>query len=151
MIAKKTTMIGPKKLATRAVPFRWTKNRVTRMRIVSAWTRLRSLKNGVTRSRPSSAESTEIAGVMIASPENSAAPATPRKNTKLERRPSARCASAIRDSVPPSPLLSARIRNSTYFAVTVKNSAQSKSEIVPITASSPSPRFFEWASDSRSA
>ena len=42
-------------------------------------------------------------------------------------------ASAIRDSVPPSPLLSARIKNSTYFAVTVKNRAQTSSETVPIT------------------
>ncbi len=76
-------------------------------------------------SRPSSADSTEIAGVMMASPENSAAPATPRKNTVAVRWPSACWASAISDSMPPSPLLSARIRNRTYLAVTVKNSAQS--------------------------
>ena len=88
---------------------------------------------------------------MIASPENSAAPATPRKNTGSERRPSACCAKAMRDSVPPSPLLSARIRNSTYFAVTVNTSAQSSSDTVPITASSESPCDFECARDSRKA
>ena len=88
---------------------------------------------------------------MIASPENSAAPATPRKKTTAERRTSACCASAMSESVPPSPRLSARIRNRTYFAVTVKNSAQIKSETVPMTASSVSPCAFEWASDSRSA
>ena len=88
---------------------------------------------------------------MIASPENSAAPATPRKKTVRTRRHSAFCASAISDSVPPSPLLSARIRNSTYLAVTVKNSAQSSSETVPMTSSAVVPAALVWASDSRNA
>ena len=49
-------------------------------------------------------------------------------------RPSARCASAIRVSVPPSPLLSARSRISTYFSVTMMISAQKISERTPSTA-----------------
>ena len=92
-----------------------------------------------------------MAGVMIASPENRAAPATPRKNTRAEEPFKTCCARAIRDSVPPSPLLSARIRNRMYLAVTVKNSAHSSRETVPITASSVRPAALEWASDSRSA
>ncbi len=75
-----------------------------------------------------------MAGVMMASPENSAAPTTPSRNTAPPRRPSACCASAISDSVPPSPLLSARIRKRTYFAVTVISSAQISSEMMPITS-----------------
>ena len=42
--------------------------------------------------------------------------------------PSARCASAISDSVPPSPLLSARRTSSTYLSVTMMISAQRISE-----------------------
>ena len=49
-------------------------------------------------------------------------------------RPSARCASAIRVSVPPSPLLSARSRSSTYFSVTMMMSAQKISDSTPSTA-----------------
>ena len=55
------------------------------------------------------------------------------KEIGAARRPKADCASAISESVPPSPLLSARIRNSTYLAVTMKNKAQSSSETVPVT------------------
>ena len=40
---------------------------------------------------------------------------TPSRNTSVVRRPSARVASAVSDSVPPSPLLSARSRMSTYL------------------------------------
>ena len=47
------------------------------------------------------------------------------------RRPSARCASAISESTPPSPLLSARIRKRTYLTVTTMISAHSASEITP--------------------
>ena len=68
--------------------------------------------------RPSSAERTEIAGVMMASPENRAAPATPSRKAIALRWPSARWASAFSDRMPPSPLLSACMRNRTYLAVT---------------------------------
>ena len=47
------------------------------------------------------------------------------------RRPSARWARAISDSTPPSPLLSARIRNSTYLTVTTRISAHSASDTTP--------------------
>ena len=80
---------------------------------------------------PSSADSTEIAGVMIASPENSAEPATPSRKTIVVRLPSALWASAFSDRMPPSPLLSACIRNSTYFAVTTISSAQMISDTTP--------------------
>ena len=72
----------------------------------------------MTSFRPSTADSTEIAGVMKESPRNIAAPIMPSTNTNVVRRPSARVASAVSDSVPPSPLLSARSRISTYLSVT---------------------------------
>jgi hypothetical protein len=42
-------------------------------------------------------------------------------------------------SVPPSPLLSARIRKTTYLMVTMRISAQVISETTPRTAISPPP------------
>ena len=50
------------------------------------------------------------------------------------RRPSALCARAISDSTPPSPLLSARMTNSTYFTVTTSSSAHSASDTTPMMA-----------------
>ena len=51
------------------------------------------------------------------------------------RRPSARVASAVSDSVPPSPLLSARSSTSTYLIVTTTISAHTISDSTPSTVS----------------
>jgi hypothetical protein len=51
------------------------------------------------------------------------------------RPPRALLASAISASVPPSPLLSARSRTTTYFRVTTSSSAQMISDRMPSTAS----------------
>jgi hypothetical protein len=58
---------------------------------------------------------------------------------KAVRRPMARVASAVSDSVPPSPLLSARNSSSTYFSVTVTISAQTISDSTPSTMSRVTP------------
>ncbi len=58
---------------------------------------------------------------------------------KAVRRPSARVARAVSDSVPPSPLLSARKSSSTYFRVTVMISDQTMSESTPSTTSRVTP------------
>ena len=91
---------------------------------------------------PSTAESTEIAGVITESPRNIEAPITPTMKMKAVRRPSARVASAVSESVPPSPLLSARSRISTYFSVTVMMSAHRISDSTPSTT----PRVTAWPS-----
>ena len=59
-------MIGPKKAATLAVPRDWTANSAIRITTVIGTTK--SSNAGVATFRPSIAESTEIAGVMMASP-----------------------------------------------------------------------------------
>ena len=87
MMRKKTIMIGPKKAATRAVPWLCTQNSVTRMKMVIGMTN--SLKRCVTSSRPSIADITEIAGVMIASPEKSAAPRDAEQKDRRRRAASA--------------------------------------------------------------
>ena len=76
-----------------------------------------------------------MAGVMTASPKNIEAPTTPSKNTTAVRRPNARVASAVKDRVPPSPLLSARSRMSTYLIATTTISAHRMSESTPNTMS----------------
>ena len=86
-----------------------------------------------------------MAGVIIASPENSADPATPSRNAIIVRCPSARWASAFRDRIPPSPLLSACIRNRTYFAVTTIRSAQMMRETTPTTSVRPQRGLLQLA------
>ena len=137
LTTKNTTMIGPKNAATPAVPRLWARN--SRIRIATVAGRMKGASSALTCLRPSSAESTEIAGVMIASPENSAEPATPSRKTAIVRLPNAVWASAISERMPPSPLLSACIRNSTYLAVTTISSAQMISETIPTTSVGPRP------------
>jgi len=69
------------------------------------------------------------------SPMNMEAPTTPSASRNQLRRPSARWPSAIRESVPPSPLLSARSRMRTYLIVTVTISAHRIRERTPSTIS----------------
>ena len=59
-------MTGPKARPTAPVPKRWTANSTVRMTSVIGTTRLSS--EGAATSRPSTAERTEIAGVIIPSP-----------------------------------------------------------------------------------
>ena len=125
-------MIGPKNAATPAVPRLCAVN--SRMRMTTVAGKMNGASSVSTCLRPSSAESTEMAGVIIASPENSAEPATPSRKTAVVRLPNAVCASAFSDRMPPSPLLSACIRNSTYFAVTTISSAQMISDTMPTTS-----------------
>ena len=58
----------------------------------------------------------------------------PSARTSGVRRPRARKASAVNASVPPSPLLSALSRISTYFSVTTTISDQKISDNMPYTA-----------------
>src|SRR5712671_3351571 len=67
------------------------------------------------------------------SPMNIDAPMTPSASNGQLLRPTARCPSAISESVPPSPLLSARSSSSTYLAVTTVKSAHRISESTPST------------------
>ncbi len=57
-----------------------------------------------------------------------------KKDQGCRVRPTARLASAVRESVPPSPLLSARNRISTYLIVTVIISAHRIIDRTPSTA-----------------
>ena len=144
MATTQTSMTGPNNAATLAVPLLCAANKPIRMMTARGATN--SAKAGLASLSPSTADSTEIAGVMTESPRNIDAPMTPRSRIKGVRRPAARVASAISDKVPPSPLLSARNSNSTYFSVTVTISAQTMSDKTPSTMSLVTPRSLLAAS-----
>src|SRR5882724_9407666 len=101
------------------------------MKTVSGTTKCSSA--GAASLRPSTADNTEIAGVIMESPMNIEAPTTPSASKGQLLRPRARWPSAISESVPPSPLLSARSSSSTYFAVTTIKSAHRISDSTPST------------------
>ncbi|MCY1481532.1 hypothetical protein D9M68_150610 [compost metagenome] len=144
-----TSVIGPKKLETAAVPLDCTANSMSRMTTAIGTTYSDSA--GVTSFRPSTAERTDKAGVIIASPMKSAAPAIPMKK-RIDACPLADfIRRASNDSVPPSPWLSARSRNSTYLIVTIIVSVQIISEIRPIISTSVTPSWETGRSASRKA
>ena len=89
--------------------------------------------------RPSTADSTDMAGVIIASPKKNAAPMMPMASTKPPFFLSSVSTSTTSERMPPSPLLSARIRKTTYLSVTMRISAQISSEATPRTAARRSP------------
>ncbi len=88
---------------------------------------------------PSTAESTEIAGVIMLSPKKSAAPKTPSPASRNFVRPRSPSPSwricEIRAMMPPSPSLSALITKPTYLTVTISVTAQKTSETKPKTCS----------------
>src|SRR5690554_1585685 len=127
-----TAVIGPNMIETLAVPNRCTKNTPTMMTRVMGTTQ-RAIP-GCTNCTPSTADSTEMAGVIMASPKNMAAPSTPRMVIQTGGLVKVLRASAISDSVPPSPLLSARVTKNTYLTATVRVSAQTISDSSPSTS-----------------
>ena len=118
-------VIGPNSAPTEPVPRFWIQNSATMISTVAGTTNGCSI--GVITSSPSTAESTEIAGVIIASPKNIAAPKMPRPTSHQRSRPwrsVPRETSAVSARMPPSPLLSARMISTTYLSVTTITSAQ---------------------------
>ncbi len=75
MTRNQTAVIGPKNFATVPVPCDWIAKRPMRMQTEIGI--IKSSIAGVTSFRPSTAESTDSAGVIMASPRNRAAPMRP--------------------------------------------------------------------------
>src|ERR1700677_2923517 len=91
--------------------------------------------DGAATSTPSTAESTEMAGVIMLSPRNSEAPKIPSAaSIAFARRPPGRARRRIRAMsamIPPSPSLSARMMSTTYVRVTMIVTDQKISETAP--------------------
>ena len=95
--------------------------------------RTTSCNFGATTSNPSTADSTEIAGVITPSPKNRQQPLTPisARMRRIRAPVQPRWASTIRARMPPSPRLSARITSDTYLMVTISTSDQKISDKMP--------------------
>ena len=106
-----------------------------------------SFSAGLETSSPSTAERTEIAGVITPSPKNRQAPPMPTSaSVAFSRGPCAtRCASAISARMPPSPRLSACITSSTYLTVTISTSDQKISDRMPSTSQVAMPVSTKWS------
>ena len=107
---------GPNRRPTAAVPWRCTANSATMITAVIGTIQLSN--SGSMTLMPSTADSTEIAGVIMLSPKNSAAPKRPSVvNAMTVRRrcapPPQRRSSVMSAMMPPSPSLSARITRVT--------------------------------------
>ena len=135
MVANQTTQIGPNHRPTPPAPRFWTANRTISSPSAITGTNgsIRPLRL-CTTSSPSTAESTETAGVRIASPKNMPAPTMPMIRIAPLARPPAFWTRAMSESVPPSPRLSKRMRIMTYFSVTMTIRVHSISETTPITS-----------------
>ena len=135
MAVNQTTMTGPKRRPTRAVPNRCAANSPTMISAVMGM--INGSSDGSTTSRPSTADRTEIAGVIMLSPKNREAPKTPRaaSSSLVRALPGTRrrLIKVMSDRMPPSPLLSARMTSSTYLMVTMIVTDQKINEISPYT------------------
>ena len=91
--------------------------------------------DGAATLTPSTADSTEMAGVIMLSPKNSEAPKIPRAaSIAFARRPPGRARPRIRAMsamIPPSPSLSARMMRRTNSIETISVIDQKTSEITP--------------------
>ncbi len=109
MVTNHSAITGPKSLPTLAVPTRWAAKRARMITTVIGMTN--SASPGSTTSRPSTADSTEIAGVIMLSARNSDAPRIPSAvNSATVRaldgrapRRAGRATRVISERMPPSP------------------------------------------------
>ena len=132
MMTNHTDITGPNSLPTRVVPWRWKKKSAASTASVPGTTQLCSA--GAATVRPSTAPSTEIAGVMTPSPKKIEVPKMPRKSSLRRSFGRSRTACEASASIairPPSPLLSARRMSTTYLRETTIVSVQNTSESTP--------------------
>lgn len=113
--ANQTIITGPNSRPTVAVPLRCTRNSSAMMTAAIGTTS--SPSAGSTILSPSTADSTEIAGVIMLSPKNSEAPKMPTPDStsavRAPRCPLQRRSCVMSAMMPPSPSLSARMASST--------------------------------------
>ena len=118
--ANHSIMIGPKRRPRPLVPLLCT--RYSAIRITTVIGTIYGLNAGVASSMPSTADKTEIAGVMTPSPKNSEAPMTPTTVSGMihcGRSFTDTSANANKAMMPPSPRLSARKIRVTYLSETM--------------------------------
>lgn len=115
IVTNQMIMMGPNRRPTVPLPRRCARNSTRMITAVIGTTS--SCSDGSMTLRPSTADSTEIAGVIMLSPKNSAAPKTPSPASSMAVRAARfglwRRSSVMSAMMPPSPSLSARMASST--------------------------------------
>ena len=91
----------------------------------------RCARLGLITFMPSTAEMTEIAGVIMPSPKNRAAPKMPSVTSATPWASRRRRMSAVSAMIPPSPRLWARMMKPAYLIETTTISAQKISDTIP--------------------
>ncbi len=129
MTTNHNSTTGPNSQPTAPVPKRCTRNSAIRM--ASAIGTTSGAIPGVATLRPSTAEVTVIAGVIIPSPRNSPAPSSPSATSSAARGTRLRRMSAASAMMPPSPRLCARMITPAYLIEAITISAQKMSEVTP--------------------
>ena len=126
-----TNRIGPNSHPIVPDPNRCRMNRPSRIATDSGTTRCASA--GVATCTPWIAPSTEIAGVIMPSPKNSAAPKIPSVTSSVPWTTLLRRSSAVSAMIPPSPRLCARMMKPAYLIDTTIIRAQKIRDAVPYT------------------
>ncbi len=134
IVPNQTSVMGPNTAPTPPVPRRWKAKSPTRIATVRGSTQ--GVRLGTATSSPSTALSTEMAGVIMLSPYRRAAPNSPTSTSaccgvrpRIERwRGITRAVSAM---IPPSPRLSARMTSARYFRTITTTSDQKMSDRMP--------------------
>ena len=136
MMVNHSSITGPKMFPINPVPLRWTRNNPIKIRMLKGTTIGASC--GESTFSPSTALSTEMAGVMTPSPYSSAAPISPTTRRDARQVPGRACrasSSARSATTPPSPRLSARMMRMAYFTEMIMISDQRISDTMPVAVS----------------
>jgi len=141
MLKNHTSIAGPKSAPTFSVPLRWmtnsTRTSTSEIGTIQGWAAL------VATPMPSTAEITEIAGVITPSPNSIAAPITTTTTNQVARGGmpfSGRAKSSARSArMPPSPSWVTRMTIDTYLMQTTMTRAQMIRERMPSTFSGSRP------------
>jgi hypothetical protein len=130
-VMNQTAMTGPNRKPIAPLPRLCTKKRQTRTK--AAFGTTYGVTAGDATPSPSMALRTDMAGVIMASPKNRDAPASPTIKRTVRNGPATGSARDNRAIVPPSPSLSARMTKTTYLSATTSTMAQNTSESMPST------------------
>ena len=126
-----SSITGPNSQPTAPVPNRCAANSATRITSAIGSISPLGFNPGVATFSPSTADVTEIAGVIIPSPKNRPAPSRPSVIRIAARGTFLREISAASAMIPPSPRLWARMITIAYLIETMITSAQKISDTIP--------------------
>ena len=132
MTTNQTSRTGPKTTPIPEVPLNWIANSAVRSPMVIGTTI--SAKAGVATCRPSTAETTLMAGVIMPSPNSNPAPSISAHSSSRMPRFLCSCSRPYSANRPPSPSFCARKTKMAYLMATMAVIVQITSETPPSTS-----------------